>query len=49
MVTHDPQAAATGDRLIQIRDGLVDGAVTRSPIAEIPSRMMLAQGTQEQA
>jgi putative ABC transport system ATP-binding protein len=28
MVTHDPAAAAYGDRLVHIRDGLVDGCVT---------------------
>ncbi len=46
MVTHDPQAAAYGDRLVHIRDGLLAGIedlarngqnVTRESIAPVPS------------
>lgn len=43
MVTHDPQAAGIGDRLVHIRDGLIDGGVSRSTIPGIGSRMYLGQ------
>lgn len=40
MVTHDPQAAAYGDRLVHIRDGLLDGiddlTQNDSPITDDP-------------
>jgi putative ABC transport system ATP-binding protein len=35
MVTHDPQAAAYGDRIIHIRDGLIDDQ-PRSPARGLP-------------
>jgi putative ABC transport system ATP-binding protein len=35
MVTHDPQAAAYGDRTVHIRDGRVAGADSRAPGAEV--------------
>jgi putative ABC transport system ATP-binding protein len=43
MVTHDPQAAGYGDRLVKIRDGLLDGVTVRQPPTDIPSRMLLGQ------
>jgi putative ABC transport system ATP-binding protein len=33
MVTHDPGAAACGDRLIHIRDGLLESSVVSSPLS----------------
>jgi putative ABC transport system ATP-binding protein len=35
MVTHDASAAAGGDRLIHIRDGLLDGTTVRSPLSVV--------------
>ena len=34
MVTHDPQAAAYGDRLVKIRDGLVEATELLEPRAD---------------
>src|SRR5262249_60728771 len=36
MVTHDPQAAAYGDRIVQIRDGLISGVGHRPGALDQP-------------
>jgi putative ABC transport system ATP-binding protein len=43
MVTHDPQAAAYGDRLVQIRDGLVESDSGQASTAGAGARLRAAQ------
>jgi ABC-type lipoprotein export system ATPase subunit len=43
MVTHDPHAAAVADRLVLIRDGLLESTTSRLDVRELEERVVSSQ------
>lgn len=49
MVTHDPRAASFGDRLITMRDGLIESDVAAKPLAQPEAQTAVTANVRERA